>query len=275
MSKCYPLNQSPFFRLRNKTKLAEVLQLRGAGALLQLVTNGKYTTVKKGGKIFTPPVGSLRRTHDRVQLLLSRLELPDYLHSGRKHRSNVTNALAHRHDHGMVKTDIRSFFPSTPEKYVADFFRRDLECSGDISSILARLLTRDGAIPKGSPCSTTLAFWANKRMFDELHKIVSSAKGTMTVYVDDISISMDGLNRRLLQRANGVIERYGYEHHKHRVYRGSQNKIVTGVVLNKGRLRAPKNMYLRLPQTKASSNPGGLASYVEYVHKAKKADKPN
>lgn len=223
-----------------------------------------YSETTKKGKTFTPPIKGLRQVHDRVQGLLSRINTPNYLHSGVKERSNLTNAWKHSHLAGLIKTDIRKFFPSTPAIKIEDFFEKTMRCGPGVAKLLAELLTIDGVVPKGSPCSTTIAFWANKSMFDEIETICMASNATLTVYVDDISISMPGLNKNLLRRVNGIIRRNGYSHHKHRIYKPSQSKVVPGIVLGP-QAQVTKGIHLKSRSDKDSASSRGRAAYIEYV----------
>ncbi len=261
----YSIDQSPLYCLHRKGKLAELLHVSSASTLIRLSSDSNFRTIKKGNLVFTPPIGRLRIIHDRVQVLLSRIVPPDYLHSSIKGRSNLTNALAHNHNHGMVKTDIVDFFPSVSAARIKKFFLFHMRCSPDVAFLLSELLTREQKLPKGSPCSTSLAFWANKCMFDEIAGICTSANALITVYVDDTSISMKGLDRTLPRRINGVIKRYGYEDHKDRYYKPSQPKIVTGIVMQNGKSRVPKRMYKKLRGAGNSASDKGRKAYIRYV----------
>ena len=266
MSNRYSLNQSPLYCIRSKQKLAKILQASSYSKLKRLTDNRFYKSVFKNGKEFTPPIGELRRVHDRIQNLLVRIKTPDYLHSSVKGRSNISNVLAHSRRHGIIKTDIKSFYPSTHRQKITDFFLIQMRCNSSIANILSELLTYNNFLPKGSPCSTTLAFWVNKNMFDEIETICIASNSNLTVYVDDITISMPGLNRNLLRRINGIIRRNGYLHHKHRVYKSSQPKIITGVVVQNEKTYATKKIHKKLIGASQSSNSTkGLKAYINQV----------
>ena len=60
MSKKYPIDQSPFYCLRSKKKLAELLGISSVSKLQKLSSDDFYKEVVNDGKKFTPPVGVLR-----------------------------------------------------------------------------------------------------------------------------------------------------------------------------------------------------------------------
>lgn len=265
MNKKYAIDQSPFYCLRSKKKLLEILRLTEE-KLMILTGDDFFNEVKKNGLTFTPPVKRLRAIHDRIQYHLSRIQTPEYLHSATKKRSNLTNALSHSCTSGMVKTDIKSFFPSISTERIKLFFKIQMKCSNFVAKTLSKLLTYKGALPKGSPCSPLLSFLVNKPMFDEINSICNQVSTILTVYVDDCSMSMPGLNRNLLRRVNGVISRHGYGHHKHRIYKPSQPKVVTGVVLlEKDKIRAAKKVYRETRRHIKSPTNKGKLSYIDYV----------
>jgi len=269
MNNIYPKDQSPFYCLRSKKDLLQLLGFSNEEKLLKLTGDDFFIEVKKNGLTFTPPVKKLRHIHDRIQFHLSRIETSEYLHSATKKRSNLTNALSHSYSSGMVKTDIKSFFPSISTERVQTFFKRQMKCSNFVSKALSKLLTYKGELPKGSPCSPTLSFLVNRQMFDEINGICNQSNTILTVYVDDCSMSMPGLNRNLLRRVNGIINRHGYGHHKHMVYKPSQPKIITGVVLLENKIRAAKKIYKETRKHSKSTSNKGRLSYIDYVESFK------
>ena len=64
---------------------------------------------------YKKPLEKLELVHTRIASLLSRIALPEYLHSGKKKCSNVTNAKAHLNNEKMMTTDIKAFFHQLQE----------------------------------------------------------------------------------------------------------------------------------------------------------------
>lgn len=78
--------------------------------------------LKKGkARKIQKPLEKLELVHTRIASLLSRIALPEYLHSGKKKCSNVTNAKAHLNNEKMMTTDIKAFFPSTTRGMIFSF----------------------------------------------------------------------------------------------------------------------------------------------------------
>ena len=237
--KQYALHDSPFYKLMTKRKLASLLGV-------DLVNINSFRSGNSGYKVFEligesgkprtieHPSKKLDTVHTRIASLLCRIETPDFLHSGRKGRSHVTNALAHAGRSKVLTLDIKSFFPSTTKKQVFNFFSSNMKCSPDVADILSDICTYDNHIPTGSRISMPLSFFANMDMFHELDKLGKRHSVKMTVYVDDISFSGDNVNKLLLSTVKSIVERYGHEVHpdKTTLYARDDAKVITGVVLS-------------------------------------------
>lgn len=247
-SKSYPWNQSPLFRLRSKRRLYELLNTSGEQVrALSQDTAYRLVPVGKKGKerLAQVPQYELDVLHTRVASLIRRVAIPDYLHSGIKGRSHVSNAEAHLGNEQLYRADISSYFPSVSRKAVFHLFNHHLECSPDVSGILAELLTYEGHIPTGSRVSMPLAFWCTKPLFDRLQAYAESTGAVMTVYVDDVTFSGKRLPPGIDRRVPYEIRKAGYgcNSRKCRLYCGNEPKEVTGVILRDGQLRVPNRQH--------------------------------
>jgi RNA-directed DNA polymerase len=188
-----PINQSALFKITTRAKLAEILFL-SPRQLKFLARGKKYDLVEildKNGKPRTlqVPWGHLRDAHDRVQYLLSQLKTPDYLHSGTKGRSAITNAKSHPLGAHGLRVDIQKFFPNCSRLMVAHFFRFEMKMNGDVAFLLSKLCTCNGFLPTGSPLSMSVAYWMHFRMFDRLKDLADARGYVFTLYVDDMNFS--------------------------------------------------------------------------------------
>ena len=156
------------------------------------------------------PHYKLKAIQARIRELLSRIEVPDYLHCPVKGRSYITAARPHVGAAEIYLCDIADFFPSCTEAKVAWFFRTVLRNHPDIAGRLTSLTTMGGALPQGSPASPHLAFFAYQDMWDELHAAVFEAGCTVTVYADDITISGDRVPGALRHRVRQIVGRHGH-----------------------------------------------------------------
>jgi hypothetical protein len=237
----YSVNQSPFYRLNSKRKLAELLGFEMAD-FTKLVDDSNYHHfLNKNGREIQHPINELDPIHNRIAKLLARLDLPDYLHSC-KGRSYVSNAAAHMSDVPLIKTDISKFYPSTSFSSVFNLFHESFYCSRDVAWHLARLCCYKGRhLPTGSYLSGIIAFLAHRPMFDEIFELSCRVGCTMTCYVDDIVLSGNQATKTLLYEVCGIITRHGLaaKRDKSKTFPANKPKIVTGVVISSDGLAVP------------------------------------
>ena len=227
-----PLKGSALFRLTSPRRLAEMLLVPRA-TLERLVEAGDDNYLvrpdRKSGRIIEEPKPQLKLIHQRFARLLAQIETPDYLHSGVKGRSYITNANAHGADDACVKLDIKKFFPSSSSHHVQRFFEDVLEYPPDVASRAKQLLTHDGHLPTGGNASPILSFWAYKPMFDEIDTLARENDCEFTLYVDDMSITGVLANRKFQQAARKIIARYGLRAHKAKTFSPNQPRVLTGI----------------------------------------------
>ena len=227
-----PVRASALFKLTSPRRLAEIL-LVPRSTLERLVIAGDINYLirpdRQSCRIIEEPKPQLKLIHQRFARLLAQMETPDYLHSGVKGRSYITNANAHGSDHACIKLDIKKFFPSSSSHYVQRFFEEVLEYPPDVASRAKRLLTCSGHLPTGGNASTILSFWAYKPMFDEIEALAERHQCEFTLYVDDMSITGMFANRKCQQEARKIINRYALRAHKAKAFSPGQPRVLTGV----------------------------------------------
>lgn len=223
----YTLRDSPFFRLRTRKKLAELLQISEA-AIADLSSRTdlyerrwkhkkeeKWLREKPSAEIsqhYRPidiPDGGLKAIQSRIAKLLGRITPPDWLFSPVKGRSYVNNAACHRGARAFWLLDIADYFPSCTANNVAHFFRSKFECSLDVTAILVRLTTWQQCLPQGSPCSPILAYFSNLDMWSEIAGSVSRAGLRHSVYADDITISGPIIRKNVIWEIKQAIHKHG------------------------------------------------------------------
>lgn len=278
-----PLNQSELYKVGSKARLVEKLHLPSLKVLKELIDSGDtnyraYTGAD--GRDIQYPVGAMASCHKRLATLLSRIELPDYVHS-QKGRSYVSNALAHARNIPIAKTDISKYFPSTTFAHVQRLFSEDLKCPRDVVWYLTKLCTFNGHIPTGSQISNPLAFLANRPMFDRIHAIAFGKGCTMTLLQDDIVISGAAASKRMLNDIVLEIRRHGLQaspkRRKTKTYPASAAKVITGVLMKEKsaglpnrRLKLMADAYARA--SKANTNEDRALAISELRGRISEAD---
>ena len=237
----YARDQSRLHKIKSPAQLAENLFLKQHQLRLLERADDNYIrwTDKKTERRIQKPKPQLEKVHRRVGILLARIETPDFLHSAVKSRSYISNANRHASDKPTVKIDIRKFYPSVRAQAIFHFFRDRMLCAGDVSGILARLLTVDGHLATGSSASPILSYFAYEDMFGEIESLSVQRRCEMTCYVDDMVFTGPGATRRLLYDLIKVVRRYRLRGHKTKVFKASQPKIITGVAVTKVGRRLP------------------------------------
>lgn len=213
---------------------------------LELLANSEdsyRTWATDKGRDIEEPVRELQRLHSRVHRYLSRIVAPDYLHSPVKNRSYVTNAQAHATGGPSVKIDIRKFFQSVPKVAVFRFFKEDMRCAGDVSGLLAKLLTYNGRLPTGSSASPIIAYYSFRAMFHEIAEMARAQSLIVTCYVDDITVTGSKNLGQTVRELQEIIGRYGLRSHKVKMFSARRTKIITGVVVDGSKLKLPNKRH--------------------------------
>ncbi len=234
----HPLNQSCLYKLKSKKKLAYLLCC-SLNELNKLKNSSNYNVFYKERKnkrrLVEHPLPSLSRIQKKIFCLLSKIELPVYLHSSVKKRSHITNASEHLKKGKTFKLDIAKFFPSTTQEQVFQFFNQKMHCSPHVSDILAKICTCNGHIPTGGSHSQILAFFTHKEMFDEIYRISRENDLIMTCYCDDVTITGENLTLEIKNLIRKIIKKSGLKikKTKERGYGVNDSKKITGVIIKK------------------------------------------
>lgn len=185
-NQCYPLHQSPFYKLSSVSKLATLLET--TPAQLKFYKKFDHTHYRiftnEKGRLIQSPSGGLYVLHNRIASLLSRIQTPTWLHSFKKGYSYNSNALQHIHARQVITFDIKSFYQHITQDKVRQFFLNDLKCSKDIAYILSKLCCFDNHLATGSQVSIYLNFLANIAMFNELKNLAQSRQANFSVYAE-------------------------------------------------------------------------------------------
>ncbi len=270
----YALDQCALFKVESKGKLATLLNtdLKSLQEIANNQDNYKLFTIEPKdewssakSRSVQAPKTQLRKIHDRVFRLLRRVETPDFLHSAIVGRSYITNGQAHVGTLRALKVDIRSFYGSTTKDAIYKFFLRDMQCSDDVASLLAKVCTCHGVLPTGSPISTHMAYFVHRAMFEAFERCAHERSLTFTVYVDDMVFSGTNVSRATLPTLEKIAAQHGLELHptKTRFFPAKSPKVVTGVIVLESGIRVP---HIRLQKMKALSRAIKLAAPTDKLH---------
>ncbi len=238
MKPYHPLNQSLFYKITTRRKLAAVFGMTEAALQTVLAMpvpfSSRQIEVIRNGTIkvrhVQEPRGPLRPIHTRTRKLLSRIEPPEFLFCPVKGRSYVCNAAVHIGAKKIRTLDVANYFPSTPSHRVFWFFNTAMHCNTDVASILAKLLTANGSLATGSTVSPILSFYAFRDMWLAIADLAYKADCKFSVYMDDVTVSGDRVPDSLMWAIRQQVHSRGLKYHKERHYRDGIAEI-TGVIV--------------------------------------------
>ncbi len=247
--KNHDLNQSSFYRLSTKRKLAALLsisqnELREFKYSDRLYSEREIPKKTGGVRLIENPRRNLKLTQARIARLLGRISPPEYLYCPVRGRSYVTNAARHMNRRVIRTLDIKKYFPSTSRDRVYRFFRDVMKCSPDIAEMLANIATYKGHLPTGSPLSPIMAFYAHYDVWEEVARLAETKGAIISLYIDDLTISGDQVSDGLIWEIKKSIHRAGLRYHKEKSFFDTPAEI-TGVIVCEDRLAIPNRQLLK------------------------------
>ena len=244
-SEKYPLERSPVFELGGPRELATLMQL-SIEQIRAIAANPEYhffdEEPKREGKAarhIQDPRGNTQTLHYRFAKFLNRIERPAFLHSATRGRSHISNAAAHRGGYPVVCADIEKFYENTTRAHVKGFLFRELHWPMDLAALMADALTVNGHLPTGSAVSPILSYFTHRRMFAEIEAMCVATGCTLTLFVDDITVSGARASMSLLRQIKKILLGRGLraKANKDKSAPTGSAVVITGVVRQGDRLR--------------------------------------
>ncbi|STQ91759.1 reverse transcriptase family protein [Iodobacter fluviatilis] len=165
-----------------------------------------------------------------------------------KNKSIKDHVSPHASSECILKFDLKNFFPSILFDHVYLIFKNIGYCHS-VSKILSSLVTFNGSLPQGastSPCLSNIYM----KIFDAELTLYCEQKGFFcTRYADDIAVSGGVELINCLKSIKKLFNDNGLSlnHAKTKVYdRAKEVRFLTGLVVNKGVVRIPKEMRRRI-----------------------------
>jgi len=247
--KSIPANQCHLYGIRSIHALANRLGWE-LDKLENIAMDGGYRVYphRKTGRIIQEPSAALQSLHRNMHKYLSRITVPDYLHSAVKGRSYLTNARSHVNGDALIKIDIKKFYASVPQHKVMQFFRDNLGCAADVAGLLANLICFNGKLATGSAVSPIISYYAFKETFDQIEILAIQYGLKMTCYVDDVTLSGKKASAFVLHEVRTIIYRSGLKAHKEKYFPSGSPKLVTGVVATGKGIRLPFSRWKKIRQ---------------------------
>ena len=242
MIKCYQIENSQLYRLRNRCTLARLLNLpKNYFREDHNYCYDEFTEPKPNGdgaRKFTVPSNDLKDIQKNICKLLERIKTPQWVMSGKKSCSYITNAEVHL-KHRFVKTmDISKFYDSAQRSRIYKMFTQTFKMEHDIAWIITDLVTYNGTLPTGSPSSQLIVYWTYCDMFQKICDLSEEHNFCFSLYVDDMTFSSDYPIKSKLRddvseilKKNGLLAKIQKDHY----YQANEFKVVTGVGIKQGK----------------------------------------
>lgn len=252
----YPLDQSPLFKLRSRSRLAALLGVSDTELRALSVGDALYSEFdipKKSGtgvRHVENPCRALKRVQAKLAKILARIDPPEFLFCPVKKRCYVTNAAAHKGNRVVQCLDIQKFFPSATQRKVFWFFSHIMQCERDIAGLLSNLVCYREHLPTGSPSSPIMAYFAYYDLWGRIATFCKERGHTFTVYIDDVTISGTRVPKVDIWQVRKMIHGAGLRYHKMKTF-VDQPAEITGVVLREGQLVAPFRQHKKMHEARA------------------------
>lgn len=197
--------------------------------------NGKDRRLEK-------PNQTLKMILGKNLVELQKIEPPEYCQCGFKGQNNIKNAQKHLNQREIITLDVHACFQNSKDIYVRKFFEDKLNITGEALEIMLQLTTYRGYLPTGAPTSPVLLFLSHQEIFDKISKHMKRQGITMTLYMDDITLSA---KRHISGKAVKYVEKTLSEHelrlNHDKIKRfGRDIGFVTGVAIKpSGKLEVP------------------------------------
>lgn len=249
----YEIEKSQLYRLRNRGKLAQMLDLPHNYFKNKYKSQIKYnsfyiTTIgkKKKCRLIQNPCDELKLIQRKLLRYLSRIKTPDWLISGKKGKSYIDNAKFHKNNKYIITADIENFYPSCKRYDVYKMFKNIFKMERDIAGIITDIVTWNNGIPTGAPTSQLVAYWTYKNAFTNINQISYKYNVNFSLYVDDMTFSSNSyMSKKMIFEIEKELGKCGLKlkKKKTKIYNSGDFKLITGVIQDKnGNLKVPNKL---------------------------------
>lgn len=202
-------------------------------------------------------------------------------------KSIADNARIHSEKEWVANIDLKDFFPSVKRNKISEVLNNICEENSIFNYIgeqgFLNLVTYQGELPQGSPCSPTLANLCAEEVDELIIKSFGDAKWEYSRYADDITLSTKLVTERFLVKAIvdtiatliDTTTKFKVNHKKIDIKHRSQRQSVTGVVANnkdlgissktRNKIRAILHKY-KLENKPIDDKIGGILSYIKQIN---------
>lgn len=195
-----------------------------------------FEITKKNGKkrAISEPLPSLKEIQVWIlKDILEKVPVSPFAKAYKPKTSLTENLKFHKNQPKVFTLDLENFFPSIKIDLVEKVFL-ELGYAEMVTNLLAKLCTRDNALPQGAPTSPYLS----NLIFKEADAIIADyckqRKIRYTRYADDLSFSGNFDENELLDKISETVESLNLRINKSktRLMTPDKRQTVTGIVVN-------------------------------------------
>ena len=195
-----------------------------------------FEITKKNGKkrSISEPLPSLKEIQIWIlKNILEKIPVSSFAKAYKAKTSLMENLKFHKNQPKVFTLDLENFFPSLKMELVEKVFL-ELGYSKMVSNLLAKLCTRDRALPQGAPTSPYLSNLIFKEADTVIADFCKQRKIRYTRYADDLSFSGDFDEKELLEKVRETVENLNLRinESKTKLMTPNTRQTVTGIVVN-------------------------------------------
>lgn len=214
----------------------------------------EHTIPKRDGtkRIIYEPSYSMKLVQRWIlEEILYKIPVSAYSYGFKKGLSNPLslNANAHKDHLFVFKIDLKNFFPSISRDRVYYVFS-NIGYNSTISNLFANICTLKNILPQGAVTSPYLSNLVSVQLDKRVSKYCDKRGIAFTRYADDLTFSTNDRSqlRNIYPMIKKIVEAEGFiiNEAKTRFLTPKGRKVVTGITLSNGDLKAPKEMKRRV-----------------------------
>ena len=158
----------------------------------------------------------------------------------KRNKSIKDNAEFHIGSKYIMCLDIQNFFTSIKIDKVEKVFKRIIKHNDKICNDLAKICTFRGYLPQGGVTSPILSNLVFTPVDKEIIELCNNKNAIYSRYSDDLTFSSNNFSelKEILPLVEMIVNKYGFylNSTKTRYLTGKGRKVVTGIILNSGRM---------------------------------------
>ncbi len=237
-------------------------------------TDEKGNKRYKNGNLLTRPINApiFELKHIQRKILrnvLYKIKLPQNYFGGVKKKDAVLNARYHQGNKYFLSTDLKDFYPSISYLEVEKSLRKQ-GFYPDVSRLITRIGTKNGAIPQGCPTSSFLASLVIHNCAGDLLINYEKQNKKVSLYIDDLTISSPIDFKIEVDEILNELRNRGLKINFDKTYYRSENPIVTGVVVkNNGICAMPHTFERAEDDSRTIESREGHKVRINYIKRIK------